>query len=150
MSTRCNIVVKDADHTLTFYRHCDGYPEGVAATLNTFIFLAEQGRIRDNVFQSSGWLILLGNQDEGYQSSIDRLLDTEDHFAWKVGAYEPTDCIHWDIEYLYELDLESKTARGWTHDGRKKGAEITIPSGFGPFAKAIQPLVHQAIPGLSA
>ena len=33
MSTRANIILKDSYDKLYFYRHCDGYPEGVAPTL---------------------------------------------------------------------------------------------------------------------
>lgn len=60
MSTRANIVIKDRHDKLFFYRHSDGYPEGTLPTLNKFIDWVKSGKIRDNVSQAAGWLIILG------------------------------------------------------------------------------------------
>lgn len=62
MSTRCNIIVKDGRDELIFYRHSDGYPEGAMPTLETFLALVKEGKVRSNVSQAAGWLILLGGQ----------------------------------------------------------------------------------------
>ena len=99
MSTRCNVIVKDAYGHLVFYRHCDGYPEGVKDTLLTFMERVENGVYRDNVEQSAGWLVVLGYEE--YK-------DIRDFDSWEVGAYEPSVGIHGDIEYLYVLDLETR------------------------------------------
>ena len=60
MSTRASIIIKDEDEKLIFYRHSDGYPTGTMPTLNKFLELVKSGKIRDNVGQSAGWLIILG------------------------------------------------------------------------------------------
>lgn len=100
MSTRANIAIKgDFDDVIYFYRHSDGYPEGTLPTLKTFLKWRKEGKISENVEQSSGWLILLGNQEYGSPESPDD--------DWKVGAYEPSTGIHGDIEFLYLIDLET-------------------------------------------
>ncbi len=119
MSTRANIIIKDADEeTLYFYRHSDGYPEGVAKTLNEFMRLLNEGRIRNNTGQAAGWLIVLGYEEYAEGRRL------YDHNHWKVGAYEPTTNIHSDIEFLYEIDLGAKTLTGWVWDGEKKGKKV--------------------------
>ncbi len=95
MSTRANIIIKDNYSKLFFYRHSDGYPEGTLPSLNVFLDRVKQGKIRDNVSQAAGWLIAIGMEEQ--------------YYSWKVGSYEPTTGIHGDIEYLYIIDLESKT-----------------------------------------
>lgn len=124
MSTRANVIIKDKYDKLWFYRHSDGYPEGALPTLKKFMKWVKDGKIRDNVSQSSGWLVILGaeeykgahiirkekiyedltpEQEEEYKDKISSIpLD------WKVGAYEPTEGQHGDIEFLYTLDLEKK------------------------------------------
>jgi hypothetical protein len=78
----------------------------------------KEGRIRDNVGQAAGWLILIGAQeyDTVYISGGERRKKTTltepsigGITGWQAGAYEPTTCIHGDIEYLYTLDLKAKT-----------------------------------------
>jgi len=102
MSTRANIIITDGDDKLYFYRHSDGYPEGTMPTLNQFLDKVKKGEIRDNVSQSAGWLIVIGHEE--YAKNREEY----EHTRWKVGAYEPTTCIHGDIEYLYVIDLEKK------------------------------------------
>ncbi len=142
MSTRTNIILKEGNEQLFFYRHSDGYPEGVAPTLNKFIELLRTNKIRNNLSQSAGWLIILGaaeyntnkdyrNKDYGKPLNTpirDFLPNGENNgMDWKVGAYEPTTGIHGDIEFLYEIDLDNKTLKGWTHDGETQGSEVNIP-----------------------
>ncbi len=118
MSTRANIVLKDeSGDTLWFYRHSDGYPEGTLPTLNKFMEWLNAGKIRDNVGQAGGWLIILGNTEyrNGSENSLDWYGKNDEPGAeaklsgWKVGAYEPTTGQHGDIEYLYTIDLAKKT-----------------------------------------
>ncbi len=103
MSTRANVVIKEGKKKLYFYRHSDGYPEGVADTLNQFMQWLKDGTIRDNLMQAAGWLVVIGHREyEAY---------TSDAMRWKAGAYEPTTGIHPDVEYIYTIDLETKTLK---------------------------------------
>jgi hypothetical protein len=117
MSTRANILIKDEHDSLWFYRHSDGYPEGTMPTLKKFMEWLKAGRIRNNVGQAAGWLIVLGHL-EYRDGSEDALKYNGPQFepgnsdsisGWKVGAYEPTTCQHGDIEWLYTIDLVNKT-----------------------------------------
>ena len=132
MSTRANIIIKDQSDSLTFYRHSDGYPEGVAKTLGEFLRLIKNDRIRDNVEQASGWLILLGYEEYSQEPRGNNLEKMRANtkgtglYGWKVGAYEPSVGIHCDIEYLYEIDLGKKTINAWEHNGEKKGKCVTV------------------------
>lgn len=105
MSTRANIIIKDKYSKLYFYRHSDGYPEVTMESLKGFCDMYHN-QLRNNVSQSSGWLILLGAVEYGFKGE----LKSDDKFSgWKVGAYEPTSGIHGDIEYLYVIDLEKES-----------------------------------------
>jgi hypothetical protein len=120
MSTRCNIIIKDGSgRELIFYRHSDGYPEGALPTLKRFMSWVKDGRIRDNVQQAAGWLILVGAEEYGSvyvgggkevpKKSL-TIPDPNNEFSgWNCGSYEPSFGIHGDIEYLYTLDLDEKT-----------------------------------------
>ncbi len=121
MSTRCNIIIKDACSKLYFYRHSDGYPEGAMPVLEKFLALVKAGKIRDNVGQAAGWLIILGASEydvHGYSSSdVNKAGDPRnsllnevaaDPKGWKVGSIEPTDGLHSDIEHLYIIDLDKR------------------------------------------
>jgi hypothetical protein len=118
MSTRANIIIKDKHSQLIFYRHSDGYPSGTLPTLKKFMKWVAQGRIRDNADQASGWLILIGAKeyDTEYidhnhvqKTNLFEPSKKDESMGWKCGAYEPTTGIHIDIEYLYTLDLTTKT-----------------------------------------
>lgn len=109
MSTRCQVVIKDGWSEVWFYRHSDGYPEGVAETLNKFLEWVKGDRIRDNAEQASGWLVILGHQEYGVGNEPGHETNLRE---WKVGAYEP--CPpgrHRDTEYLYIVDLAKKEIR---------------------------------------
>jgi len=120
MSTRANIVLKEGNQKLFFYRHSDGYPAGTMPTLNIFLKWLKND-IRPNLQQGSGWLIMLGAMEYNTIPKFDLLkawrenakqygdIETiESPKDWKVGAYEPTDCLHGDIEFLYTIDLLTK------------------------------------------
>ncbi len=108
MSTRANIIIKDEYGEVIFYRHSDGYPEGTLPTLREFLSLVKSGKIRNNVSQASGWLILIGAKEYGVLRE-DFTPEYKDMMEWKVGAYEPTTQIHGDIEYLYTIDLTEES-----------------------------------------
>lgn len=119
MSTRCNIIIKDGfGDKLTFYRHSDGYPRGALPTLRKFMQWVKEGKIRDNVGQASGWLILIGAEEYGLEyigggerrqkTSLTEPSAVNEFSRWQCGSYEPTTDIHGDIEYLYTLDLKKK------------------------------------------
>lgn len=119
MSTRANIILKEGEDKLFFYRHSDGYPSGTMPTLQKFVQWMKDGKIRNNISQGSGWLIILGaieyNAIPKYKTEVTESYgrkreDTVDESIepptdWRVGAYEPTTDLHGDIEYLYTIDL---------------------------------------------
>ena len=121
MSTRANVLIKDDNSKLWFYRHSDGYPDGALPTLKKFMEWVKEGKIRNNPSQSAGWLIMIGAEEYNYimkydfknpkntketkKPTITEPIENE----WKVGAYEPTNGRHGDIEYLYVLDLNKMT-----------------------------------------
>ena len=118
MSTRCNIKLVDKypngdEEVIWLYRHSDGYPSGVHPTLSKFIKNIDEGKIRDNVSQSAGWLILFGADEYGQDWGTDEKYSREEVLNpvhdWKCGAYEPTTGEHGDIEYLYVIDFKKKT-----------------------------------------
>ena len=109
MSTRASIILKDESATLFFYRHSDGYPECTGADLTAFVAGYREGMMRDNVFQSGGWLIVRGHFDKDYHKTPTGKPTSEGFSGWKVGAYEPTDSIHSDVEYIYVIDLKKMT-----------------------------------------
>ena len=104
MSTRAQVIVKDQYSEIWFYRHSDGYPEGVAPTLDKFCEMIKSKEIRNNAKQACGWLVIIGHEE--YAESRKQY----EFCRWKVGAYEP--CApkrHGDIEHLYEVDATTGT-----------------------------------------
>ena len=96
MSTRCNVLVKDSKgDELWYYRHSDGYPESVLPSLQPLIDKVNDGSLRGNIVQFTGWIIKQG---------IDEYKNV--NWEWKVGAYEPTTCQHGDVEWLYTITLD--------------------------------------------
>lgn len=149
MSTRANIILTESysyrarngrkvakTEKLYLYRHSDGYPEGVMPTLGKFIDWLKRGKIARSIQQGAGWLIMLGACEyntipryeirEGY-GDPDTIADP---LNWKVGAYEITNGIHGDIEFLYTVDLTScaLTVQRVRYDERDKQTfEIILP-----------------------
>jgi len=114
MSTRANIkLINKSGDVLWFYRHFDGYPEGALPLLEKFLNFIKEGKIRNNISQAGGWLIMFGAKEyekdtEGVIKDI--TLPTDDVLSgWKVGSIEPTTEQHGDIDYLYVVDLDAKT-----------------------------------------
>lgn len=89
MSTRCNIIVQDGDSKYTLYHHCDGYPEYVGLCL----YKALNERIQRNDYSAVDVVNMLMKH---------RLDDIDE-------SYELTTGLHGDIEYLYIIDLMTKT-----------------------------------------
>jgi hypothetical protein len=135
MGTRANVILsetytyhdnagKPAQRTssIIYYRHYDGNPETVIPHLEKIIDWIRRGKIRRDVQQGGGWLFILGaveyntipqfeTEDAGsglLYGNIDTLQDPRD---WKAGAYEPTDGIHGDINFLYTLDMKTLTIK---------------------------------------
>lgn len=107
MSTRAQVIVKDSYEEVWFYRHSDGYPKGTLPTLAKFLKWVSDGLIRKDASQSAGWLVIIGHTEYNVPDEPDQ---TDVHYNWKVGAYEP--CApnkHGDIEYLYTIDVEKLT-----------------------------------------
>ena len=102
MSTRSNILITDGQEKLLFYKHSDGYPTGQGVLLKYMQGIKDK-KLRDNVSQSAGWLIVYGY--------LENQEDRKDFppcpaFDWKVGSYEPTDFYGSDIEYFYICDIK--------------------------------------------
>lgn len=121
MSTRADVILKETykdsfgtNHTeeLMFYRHSDGYPEGVMPTLEKLSDWIKRKKVRNNLSQVAGWLVLLGAMEyntipyfeveDGYLRDMDTIKDPKD---WKVGAYEPCTMLSGDGEYIYTVDV---------------------------------------------
>ena len=96
MSTRSNILVTDGQEKLLFYKHCDGYHTGQEILLK-YMQEIKDGKLRNNVSQSAGWLIVFGYLN---RTKSGNGLD------WQVGDYEPTDYYGSDIEYFYICDIK--------------------------------------------
>lgn len=111
MSTRANIILKQGKELLYFYRHSDGYPECTGEDLKEFVELYKSRKIREDISQSAGWLIIRGHWEYKVENkALGPIPNDNDRFnSWKVGAYEPTTALHGDIEYVYIIDLEAKT-----------------------------------------
>ncbi len=111
MGTRSNIILNDGLSQLIFYRHHDGYPEGIPPTLTKFLGLVKAGTIRNNVSQAAAWLTLIGAveiQAEGFEfaKAPERIgWLPQGQNDWKVSTYEITDDIHRDAEFLYTINL---------------------------------------------
>ena len=132
MSTRANIQIiesyswQDQDskkmkintNSLWFYRHSDGYPDGTLPTLKKFCKWIKDGKIRSNLSQAAGWLIIIGadeysehrNFDTGKDYKTNPLIPDpkRKYNQWKVGAYEPTTEMYGEIEFLYVITLHDK------------------------------------------
>ena len=126
MSTRAQIIVKDSSEEIWFYRHSDGYPDGVMPMLEKFLDYVKRGILRDNAMQSCGWLVLFGAREYDlvhtydaktkkftYKKKMDITLPPEKDMtgmSWKCGSIEPCGpVVHGDTEYLYTVDVEKKT-----------------------------------------
>ena len=122
MSTRANIKIKDKYSELWFYRHSDGYPSGALPTLRKFLKWLKEGKIRNDPCGAGGWLIMIGAEEynctyesrkstykRNHPGTAFRPKNVDSGMGWKVGSYEPTTKQHGDIEYLYTVDLDTKT-----------------------------------------
>lgn len=133
MSTRANVIIKDRYDKLFFYKHSDGYPDGMLEQLNLFMKWVKEKKIRDNLQQAAGWLIIIGALEYNTIPSCEfeaphypdgigygKITTIKDPADWKCGSFEPTTCIHGDIAYLYIIDLAFKTVKcyeEWTEEG---------------------------------
>ena len=88
MSTRCQIrvIIDDQTH-VDFYHHYDGYFEGVGEELQKVLAGCKHGDI--------------------FCTNL-KAFDSE--------QYEHTNCLHGDIEYLYELDFRTGVHKGYRLD----------------------------------
>ena len=121
MSTRAQAILTDGHGELWFYRHSDGYPEGVKKSLDEFCEMVNTRKIRDNVEQAGGWLIEIGRRE--YADVIKSLNDNGVRCSddWKIGEWEPSNprC-HGDIDHLYRIEI----GKGCTGDAT--WSEISI------------------------
>jgi hypothetical protein len=99
---------------LFFYRQSDGNPEGVLPVLKVFLRWIKEGRLRSNLGQCGSLLIILGAIE---YNVIPKFLHFKEKLGanelnkiplpkiWKGASFEPTNSIHGDIEFLYEIDI---------------------------------------------
>ena len=141
MSTRAIIAITQVDGTMPilFYRHSDGYPDGVRNSLNEFCRLIRTGALRNNAGQAAGWLVVRGHMnsyatpDSPYGSGqFDEMYS--DQMNWKVGSYEPASeaIISGSIEYVHVINVE-------------KGLWDSIKIGDTPELKKLVSAQHKAI-----
>lgn len=141
MSTRSQVIIKDRYNELWFYRHSDGYPGGVMPTLLKFIKWVREGKIRSDVEQGSGWLVMIG-AEEYFEQDKELFKSYPEHkykekmsipsndkmCGWKVGAYEPSiPERHGDIEYIYLIDLAEKSIKGYKVGNEQEPVVISEP-----------------------
>lgn len=108
MSTRASIIIQDEHTKLYFYRHSDGYVECAGVDLLAFVADYTEEKMRLNVGQSAGWLVLRGHKE--YNETPTLAPNKADRFAgWKCGAYEPTSSLHGDVEFVYVINLTKRT-----------------------------------------
>lgn len=126
MSTRAQIIVKDSYSEVWFYRHSDGYEDGVKPTLDKFCEWLKDGRIRKCADQAAGWLVMLGAKEYRRVYEVADKTDTEllepcprdRSGGWKVGAYEPcAPVVHGDVEHIWVVDVEKAE---WYEDSRTR------------------------------
>jgi hypothetical protein len=91
MSTRANIIITEkhgeiVEH-LIFYRHSDGYRDGVLPTLRKFLDWMNSSKIRNNLQQASGWLILLGAME--YSSIPEYQKPDDDYSSVDIDTIQP-------------------------------------------------------------
>jgi hypothetical protein len=107
MSTRCNVILRDAESHVIMYRHNDGYPDGVVKSLDEFRRRWSMKGSK-SLATAVGLLIVIGHEEYGSKTD-----------TCEAGAYEVTDGIHGDIEWLYVVDLETMRIHakhgGYTH-----------------------------------
>lgn len=94
MSTRCNIIIENNSIVprVWLYRHMDGYPECTGSKLKNFMKKVKSTNNKEVAYE------LLREGEEEYADN-----------KYRTGAYEITDGMHGDIEYLYTLNLVDKT-----------------------------------------
>jgi hypothetical protein len=120
------ILIKDEYSKQYFYRHSDGYPEVTGKSLTDFVE-GYKTHMRDNVSQSCGWLVLHGYVEYREAAEVIRKKFSPEErlkifgVEWKVGAYEPIDKPTFNAEYLYTIDLVSKTLACHYMSNGKKG-----------------------------
>ena len=107
MSTRAQVIIKDNNQELWFYRHSDGYPKGTLPTLEKFLNWVKEGKIRKNVEQAAGWLILIGAKEYNVKDAP----VSDQQMYDNCGSYEPCACKarHGDVHFLYTIDLIQET-----------------------------------------
>ena len=114
---------------ILIYRHSDGYPDGVEQTVRKFLSIAEASPYRDDASRLSPWLLLLGTREYSQYARAKDWKDYDDSLlkhpfgaynapnieafmgssftSWKAGSYEPSSCVHWDIEWVHIVNTST-------------------------------------------
>lgn len=99
MSTRSNIIIKDKGWHCILYRHCDGYPEGAGVELRDL--LAKE------TFYTG-------------EDLATHLIQTRERMDFPPNEYFPYELaqeIQTDIEYLYVIDIQTRTVECYSTYG---------------------------------
>lgn len=99
---------------LIFYRQSDGNPEAIMPVLKVLMKWINEGKIRNNLGQCGGWLIILGAIE---YNAIPKFLFFKEKLGpdelskiplpkiWRCGGFEPAPSISGQIDYLYEINI---------------------------------------------
>ena len=103
MSTRATIRVEDNEgEGLWIYHHCDGYPQGVGEELKEL--LVKVGKYAD-IYDVANYLFKYGK---------------------KYGDYELTSDLHGDSEFVYNIDMGSRTLECYAYPFEEEDLEFTF------------------------
>ena len=91
MSTRCNVVIKTADKAVQLYRHGDGFPEYTGENLKTL---------------TSQYMKEVSATERTVDGLVKFITEHDEDDAYEV---EGSVGLHFDIEYLYVIDLDANT-----------------------------------------
>ena len=108
MSTRAHIRIVNGDEQAMLYRHCDGHPSDLGRSILKYL-----NRIKD-------WNI---------EKIKQKLLTNLKYWDRKSLRHriEETDCLHGDEEYVYVIDVLSKTLRCYFHGYDVSFEECCVP-----------------------
>lgn len=106
MGTRCKIIVKDKYTTAAIYRHWDGYPEGVLPDIKVVLEKGLKRGLSDAEYFLANFIFMA--KFSAWKRYEEKRKKGDEAFPGYLYTYGvcPPDCIHPDLEYIYEIDAE--------------------------------------------